>query len=188
MMKSHFDGPTPSDLIRLAVCTDSHGIRWVCPAAGRWSEEFDDVDSAWVWRRRVGDAKLLPHPIPAGATWADYAAVLADPATRSTHRLVRYVDAVQVREAIAEYTERRLADGESLRQRATRLLGSPCAWASSTDLGKDLYRMDCVKRTVHVAGREWMERGTAAVIRLLEVSRGAPFSERRLRPIRQHDQ
>lgn len=180
-MTSH----SSDDLMRLAVCRDGQGIRWVCPGANTWSEEFGDVESAWVWRRRVGDAKLLPYEIPPGASWVDYAAIAHDPDTSCVHRLVRCIDAQQVRDAISDYTAQRLRDGESIRDRAVRLLGASHHLASSTSsqIAKDFGHIER-RLTVWVAGREWMARGNALAIDLVEVSRGAPFSERRLRPVR----
>jgi len=165
-------------------------IRWVDPYVGRWSESFEDVDAAWAWRRRVGDAQLLVEDIAPDVSWRDYAEIAHSTDARDWHRLVRHVCAQQMRDAITQYTHERLADGESLSARAFRLLGRSQAqrlgfWKSSAV--QRVFRTLDARRTVTVLGREWVCREPSAGIVLLEASRGAPFSERRLRSVLRHD-
>jgi hypothetical protein len=171
---------------------DAH-VKWIDASSRRCSVGFADVDAAWQWRRTYGDCRLLTDTIAEGEYWEDYAAIcradLDSVELDSQHRHVlrEYVDADQVAAAIREYTRCRVADGDTMEERARRLLGPALAsWMSYT--GAEIRRkFETLDRRAErnariVGGRRWIAMPSdRAYVELLECSRGAKFSRRYLR-------
>jgi hypothetical protein len=170
---------------------DAH-LRWIDADSGRCSAGFQCADSAWQWRRRVGDAKLLTENID--GEWTYYAEISrADPGDVEPENWGRYVlrehiDGDEVDAALAHYTDQRVKDGDSLEGRARRLLGP----ALVKDWG--CYSSEAIRqkfKTLHQArrrlidGRRWVYMSAdRRYVELLECSRGANFSRRYLRTSR----
>jgi hypothetical protein len=170
---------------------DAH-LRWIDADSGRCSAGFQCANSAWGWRRRVGDAKLLTENID--GEWTYYAEISrADPGDVEPENWGRYVlrehiDGDEVDLALAHYTEQRVKDGDSLTGRARRLLGPALVadWGCYTSkaISRKFKILHRAKRRL-VDGRRWVQiPEDRCCVELLECSRGANFSRRYLRTSR----
>lgn len=175
--------------VALAVFGAYHNatcLRWLDEAAGRRSLGFQTPGDAWAWRRRVGDDALLVEeddPSEYRVWYAEVARAEEVPNHLAGLRLHEHILREPVIAALRHYTRQRTLDGDSLSQRARRIVGT----AVADERGYTRARISSAFRATERAvprmdsGREYI-RAPADLrwIELLEASSDTRFPRRYL--------